>query len=244
MTKHTKKPDFSRSISEIVRNRVQRGHSDRIWTYLDFSDLPLQTVAAALSRLQKQGLLIRIRKGVYYSAKKTRFGQTSPQQVDIIKAVLRSKGISWIPTGLPSYNKFGITTQISPTTILAVNRSLRSLQNDRIRFRTAPYIRRSRNAERQILDAIKDFKKIPDTTPEESFKKILAIFSEKEVSYSRTVKLSKKEPPRVRALLGLIGTMLKKDQRALNALKESLNTTSHYNLGLSHIPAAKEWKIR
>lgn len=68
----TKKP----KVARIVRARIEEGGPDTIWTYSDFAFLPPYAVAAALSRLSKKGVLKRVRKGLYYAPKETRFGKT------------------------------------------------------------------------------------------------------------------------------------------------------------------------
>ncbi|MEO5936804.1 MAG: hypothetical protein ABIP81_06295 [Terriglobales bacterium] len=52
------------------------------------------------------------------------------------------------------------------------------------------------------------------------------------------------EPPRVRALLGVIGPGIHASPTLLARLKKSLNPTTSFKLGLSStFPAARTWNI-
>ncbi len=68
------------SVAHIVLGRIKRDGEDRLWTYKDFADLPTLAVAAALSRLTKKRRIRRVRKGVYYVPRVTRFGTTNPDR--------------------------------------------------------------------------------------------------------------------------------------------------------------------
>src|SRR5262245_60404761 len=86
-------------------------------------------IAATLSRLSKgpEALLRRIRKGVYYRPKETRFGETKPELTRVMAHVFRHRGIAYAPTGTAAYNGLGLTTQVSPRITYRVNRPVRSV---------------------------------------------------------------------------------------------------------------------
>ncbi len=235
------------SVATRVLRLVERGSPDKVWTYEDFRSMPVMAVAAALSRLTKEGVLRRVRKGVYYLPRETRFGDTYPDPPRVAAAVLKRRGIAWKPSGPAAYNGLGLTTQVSPRVTLDVDRGIRSLRvgsDARLTFRLAPTVRTLDARERAVLDALRDLRKIPDTSPSEVVRRISDLFATKRLSFNHVALHSLKEPPRVRALLGAIGGNLGGKRAILNKLKKSLNPTTSFRLGISEVlPTARDWHI-
>lgn len=235
------------SVAGRVRKRIEKGGPGKLWTYADFSPLPLMAVAAALSRLTREGAIRRIRKGVYHSPRKTRFGELAPDPTNIAAAVLKSKGVEWKASGLPAYNGLGLTTQVSPVLTLDVPGKIYSLKTGsdaKLRLRMGTTVRGLADKERAILDAMRDLSRIPDSSPAEAASKIRDLFAAKRFSFNRLARRSLNEPPRVRALLGAIGSEVGASRRALAVLRKSLNPMTTFHLGLSAaLPAAREWRI-
>jgi len=235
------------SVARIVLNRIKSGGEDRLWTYKDFADLPTLAVAAALSRLTKKRRIRRVRKGVYYVPRVTRFGTTNPDPSSVAAAVLTRRGIAWSPTGPAAYNRLGLTTQVSPTTTFAVSRKVRlaSGSSTRLSLRPAAAVRGASADERAVLDALRDLRWIPDTTPENVIARIADLFRSNRVSFERVARFARREPPRVRAVLGAIGSSIGADPNILEEVKRSLNPMTHFSLGLSDkLEASREWNIR
>lgn len=232
----------------MVRKRITDRGPGELWTYANFKTLPPMAVAAALSRLVKEGTIRRVRKGVYYSPRKTRFGELSPDATSVARALLKDKGIAWKPSGLPAYNGLGLTTQVSPTLTLDVAEkiySLRTGSHAKLRLRPGINVSGLSESERAVLDALRDLRRIPDSTPAETARKIKDLFAANRFSFNRLARRSLNEPPRVRALLGAIGTDLGADRRALTTLRKSLNPMTTFRLGVSEaFPSAKEWRIQ
>ena len=101
-----------------------------------------------------------------------------------------------------------------------------------------------RTEERTILDSLRDIRHIPDTTPEEVIHKIAKLISRGGVDYRRIASAAKQEPPGVRALVGLLGTLLGEDKNLLSELRGTLNKTTKFRMGLLKvIPEARDWGI-
>jgi len=236
------------SVAHRVLSRIRRGGEDRLWTYKDFADLPGLTVAAALSRLAKNGRIRRVRKGLYYVPRVTRFGTTSPDPSNVAAAVLTSRGIAWKPSGPAAYNRLRLTTQVSPTTTFAVSRKVRLASTGsgtKLKVRPAAVVRDTSADELAVLDALRDLRWIPDTTPEHVIARIGELFRARRVSFERVARFARREPPRVRALLGAIGSTIGARRKVLGGLKDSLNPLTHFSLGLSDkLENAREWNIR
>lgn len=235
------------SVARVVRDTIRRAGPDRIWTYSDFASLPPLAVAAALSRLAKKGGITRVRKGVYYVPKETRFGKTAPDPQKLVAAVLKSRGIAWRPTGLAMYNVLGLTSQVSPVATFAADRPVRSLRlpsNIRVQFRWAPKVARTSAQERAVLDALRDLRSIPGSSETEVLRRITQLFSSGVLSFERVARLAEAEPPRVRALLGAMGAQIPGTEASLRSLKESLNPLTKFRIGVGQaLPAAKVWNI-
>lgn len=236
------------SVASIVRKGIEDGRPGELWTYANFKTLPPMAVAAALSRLFRAGTIRRVRKGVYYSPRKTRFGELAPDSTSVAATLLKDKGIDWKPSGLPAYNGLGLTTQVSPTLTLDVPEKIYSLKtgtNAKLRLRPGVSVSGLSDGERAVLDAMRDLRRIPDSTPAEAARKIRDLFVAKRFSFSRLARRSLSEPPRVRALLGAIGTDIGADRRAITTLRKSLNPITTFRLGVSEaLPTAKEWRIQ
>jgi len=236
------------SVARTVLNRIKKGEEDCLWTYRDFADLPSLAVAAALSRLTNKGCIRRIRNGVYYVPRVTRFGTTTPAPPSVAAAVLKRRGIEWRPTGSAAYNRLGLTTQISPTTTFAVSRKVRLAcagSTIRLILRPAAAVRGASADEHAVLDALRDLRWIPDTTPVNVIARVCDLFRSNRISFARVARFARREPPRVRAVLGAIGSSIVADPNILEELKGSLNPMTHFSLRLSDkLATAREWNIR
>lgn len=248
------RPRDNNSIAGRLRRKIADGGPGTLWTYADFRLLPPLAVAAALSRLTKEGVVRRVRKGVYYSPKKSRFGELKPDPREVMAAVFKSRGIEWKPSGLAAYNGLGLTTQVSPTITLDVPRKIYSLEigpgnkahvTANVKLKVGRTVSGLSDEERVILDALRELRRIPDTSPAESVSKIKDLFATKKGSFSRLAVRALDEPPRVRAILGAIGNEIGASRSALVALRKSLNPITTFNLGLgTSLPTAHDWRIK
>ncbi len=238
----------SGTISKGIARKIERGGADRLWTYRDFRPFPESAVAAALSRLQKKGVLVRVRKGVYYRPRASRFGMSAPEPTRVAEAVLKRRGIRAVSSGLPGYNALGLTTQISAVPTFAVEKnvgSLRTGKKSRIRLRPVDTIRGVKAEERVVLDSLRDLRSIPDTTPSEVLRKLARLFRERSVDYERVAHRARSEPPRVRALVGLLGSLIGAKRETLEKLAASLNKTTKFDYKLgAGFSQARRWGIR
>lgn len=233
------------ATAEIIRHKVERGREDRFWTFRDFTSLPTYAVAKTLSRLADEGVVHRVRKGVYYRAKTTRFGATKPDLTRVFTDALDRKDVAWKPTGLSVWNSLGLTTQVPAIPSFAVNRRVRVKSPKAIHVRIVPSFHSLSTEERAALDALRSLRFVPDTTPVETLHRLADLCREGRLSFSKMIRVALQEPPRVRALLGLIGTLLGEDEGLLAKLRHSLNRTTTFKLGLaSSFPAAADWGIR
>src|SRR6266481_8206859 len=164
-----------KSIATQVKRRIGHRPNKAIWSFRDFSDLDATAVAAILSRLAKSGELRRIRKGIYHRPRNTAFGPTRPDPASVADSVFR--GRRTIP--IRGYNRLGLTTQISNELQRAVDRPTRikSIRGIKIRTVTRPLVSQKgiTEDERVALDALRNIRRIPDTTIPDTLKRIQSL---------------------------------------------------------------------
>lgn len=234
------------AVAETIRRKVENAAPERLWTFRDFASLPTSAVAKSLSRLTKEGVVHRLRKGVYYKPKISRFGALKPDPANVVAAVLDRKNVAWKPSGLSVWNAMGLTTQIAATFTFTADHYVRvTAPNSRVRVSAASTLRGLSVEERAALDALRALRHIPDTTPGATIGRLIDLCRKGRLSFAKMMRAAKVEPPRVRALLGLIGTLLGETPESLTPLRHSLNSLTTFKLGLSeNFPDAANWNIR
>jgi hypothetical protein len=98
----------------------------------------------------------------------------------------------------------------------------------------------------QLLDSIRFIKNIPDTTIDQSFKRLAYLVSELEEDKKKSLTdLALNYPASTRALTGAIFENSGYTNMA-NRLLKSLNPTTWYNIDISNelIPDKQKWKIK
>ncbi len=235
------------SITKTVLEKIQNSLKEEVITLESFPEIEnKQVVALALSRLNKEGVLAKLGKGKYFIPKKTKFGILKPSEGAIIKAILDKSENGYV-SGVAAYNNMGLTTQIpSVITIVGDMWNRKTSYGDlRVKFeKSKAPISKKNIGLLQVLDAIRDFKKIPDTNPQNVLmilKEIIKKFSEKEKK--EISKLATFYRPYVMAVLGelLEETGFKDTQE----LKEKLNPLSTFKVGLfgQNMPYKNKWNL-
>src|SRR5262249_3511308 len=114
----------------------------------------------------------------------------------------------------------------------------------KIRLRPVSSVHGLKRDERVVLDSLRDLRLIPDTTPEKVLRRIAALFREGAVSYESVARAARTEPPRVRALIGLLGSMVGAERATLINLRKGLNRTTKFKYGLTDsFLEARQWGI-
>jgi len=111
-----------------------------------------------------------------------------------------------------------------------------------------------RAEERTALDALRDITRIPDAHPTDVVQRIGALIRTGDLDFSRLGRYARAEPPRVRALLGALGDMLRRANEGhripvsvLTALRRSLNPLTTFHIrGAREVfgDVAARWRIR
>ncbi len=245
------KRPMTTSIASRINNTISSYSPGIIFTYSDFS-LPKENefaLAQSLSRLAKKGEIVRVEKGKYCKPRKTSFGNLRPDVSEIVKALTRrGDKITGYATGISIYNQLGFTTQMSNTiTIASINpQPAREVSGYRIKFLRKGFEFEERDIPLlQLLDAIKDIKKIPDSNPTEVLNAII-----KKIKYTSSLKLKRlvqlalNYNSSTRALLGAILEQYRKDV-SVSTIYKTLHPLTKYSLNLSKevMPNQSKWNI-
>jgi len=236
------------SVAKITRTYIDKLDSAKLFTYADIPSDNKATVAIELSRLFKKGVIKKVSKGKFYKPKKRLFGEVEPSSDDKISSYLNNtQGVSY-ETGLNSFRQLGLTTQIANTITIATSKPYQKVEIDNIKLKFIP--KRVDVAKEdiylvQILDALKDIKKIPATTPENAFSYLRNIIQkETKANQLKLTDYAMKYTPRTRVLLGAILKEIGLWQEAFQ-LKDTLNPITTFKIGISSdtLPSKKYWNI-
>lgn len=238
-------------VSKKIVKRVDELGTDRVFSISDL-ELPPQwseNVRVKLSRMVKDGKLIKMGPGKYYRPRTSILGPVPPSTEELVKDLLYNDGrmVGYL-TDYSIWDSMGLTSQFSSTIFIGLNRRKDPIKrNDReIRFVIQPNEISEQNVHLlQILDAIKFIKKIPDTSLDKSISRLQEIIVElNDIELVKLVKLSEKYPPRVRAFVGALIESIDKADIAID-IKSTLNPLTEYRIGISHItlPNKSHWNI-
>ena len=240
------------SIANTVRKNISAIREGEVFNYNRFTinQNKEQAVIKELSRLAKNGTIVRIEKGKYYKPLQTRFGILRPEENEIIKMVTK-KGKQQIGylSGAAMYNRMGLTTQVSNVLIIARNGRLpaKKINGYKVKFVSQPIkINQKVVPFLQLLDAVKEIKDIPDTSVDKSIDVLVLKLKSLSVEELRQlIRLSLKYNPATRALLGAIVENYFSSVN-LAALKKTLNPLTKYKIGATAqtLPNLDNWNIK
>ena len=143
----------NRTTAKRVRTRVLRG-GERLWRHADFRDLPPAAVSQTLSRLARDGELVRVRKGVYFRSRPTVLGPSRPDP-DAVAASAASAKLH--PAGLTAANWLGFTTQNPAQTEWAsAATAISNLRNMQVHTRRSVSREALTSTEAALLEFLRD----------------------------------------------------------------------------------------
>ena len=234
-------------VAALVRQYIDTLDDGSIFKYNDLNIISDNKIAIAkiLSRLTKEEKISRLEKGVFYKAKKTRFGILNPEIEEIIKSEVKSnRKITGYVSGAFSYNKLGLTTQI-PNIIEVVTERRKPnkiIGNIKIKYiQSKIKLTKTNIIYLQILDALKNIKKISDSNIEKNYK-ILKEQIRKLDNQKLLMELALEYPPQTKALVGTI--LSEVTNLDLSSLEKSLNELTTFNLEIKDIKDKRRWHIK
>ena len=240
------------NLSTQIQKQTKRFPEGKTFGYpdLEIGRECYQSAAKVLERLQGKGLIKKMSNGVFYKPIKTAFGELKPDYNEQLRPFLYENGkrIAYV-TGTYLYNQMGLTTQLAVRVKIASRSKRISINRGALKadaVKSYAEVTESNYALLGFLDAIKDIRKIPDTTVQNSVDILsakIAEMDEKEIA--RLIKYALLYPPRVRALLGAMLENIGISESATKALLNSINPLTKIELGISNLDlaTADKWNI-
>jgi hypothetical protein len=219
-------------------------------SYFNIEGDKITTLAKLLSRKVEEGQLARLAKGKYYKPKITIFGTLAPVTQQVIKSFTEKNGktVGYI-TGIKAYQERRLTTQMPTIIEIAIQGKAKPFQkigNYQFRFVTRKFaFTEDQVPFLQLLDALKDIKRIPDAPITETIQTIKEIMQQMTIDEIQVmIELAKNYPPFVKALLGAIVQEIQPNI-LLTPLFKALNPLSVYKIGVkdNSLRFQKYWKI-
>ena len=100
---------YATKVKEIIANHK----AGWVFAPTDFSHLKnIATVERVLSRLVFDGVIKRVRRGIYYIPEISRWGEVPPSQSAIIQTLSRGLNTKFVPDGANALYQLGLTQQI------------------------------------------------------------------------------------------------------------------------------------
>jgi hypothetical protein len=190
------------SVAQQVRGRVLRS-GERLWRIEDFEGSP-SAVNNELRRLIARGELMRVRRGVYWRGKKSRFGMIGASQGEAVQKLFGAQEAVGA-TGWNATNLLGLSTQVSPVEALAVtHRRPEGLRNVKVSSRAARSARREaklNGMEVTFLEALEGWDRYVEADGATALRRFLELLDRDDVRVERLVRASRTEPPVVRERL-------------------------------------------
>ena len=240
------------NISKKIESIINKMNDGDTFTYQDLEIQKSEYLATAktLERLIKKAYIKRISTGVFYKPKQSVFGELKPNEEEIIKPYLFKNGkrIAYI-TGALLYNKMGLTTQIPKEIKIASRQKRIYISKGNIKataVKSYVDVTDKNYIFLEILDALKDFKRISDLDKKSAIIILQNTLRELNLkSRQQIIKISAYYPPRVIAFLGAILESIGVEEN-INKLKENLNPLTKYDLGIDDnlLSTIKNWNIR
>ena len=239
------------SLASEIRTRINKFPEGKTFGYSDLliAKEDYVTAAKALERLQKEGLIKKMSKGVFYKPKQTVFGELKPDYTEMLRPYLFENGkrVAY-ETGYSLYNRLKLTTQMAFRIKIASRDRRISVNKGALKIDTVKSYVDVTDANYkllELLDALKDIKRIPDASPDNSIvilSSLINKLSDKQIA--EIIKYALSYPPRVKALLGAVLENIN-NQVSTSKLKQSLNPLTKFELGIkkSNLPTINNWNI-
>jgi len=120
---------MANSISKTIRDRINNIEAGELFTISDFEDINNDNlVTRILSRMQNEGIIIRIATGIYMNPKKTKFGILYPTIDQIAKKIAERDKAQIMPTGDTAMNILGFSTQVPMNAVYITNGAKRKVK--------------------------------------------------------------------------------------------------------------------
>lgn len=127
-------------LTKEIRNTIERNGPGRLYMVQDFAGLNNDgLVTRALSRLENEGMLIRLAQGLYLYPARNKYGILFPTIEKIAYAIAEKDKARIIPSGFTALNRLGLSTQVATNAVYITDATARELAigNRKIIFKRA-----------------------------------------------------------------------------------------------------------
>ena len=239
-------------MTDIIKYNIDKFELGYVFTISDFSvtvENP-KAVSKMLNHFVETGYLRKLSKGRFYKPKKSKFGELPPDTYQIVKDLIQKDGklVGYV-TGYSAFNDFAITTQVSAILEIGMRKEKKAIVRGIYRIR---FIRQDNSITKEnipflrLLDCLRFFKNIPDTTSDNACQRLIYLIGKlNEQEISKIKKLALKYTPQAIALLGAILETINPQEDTTSLLKK-LNPITTYKLDISEevLPTQKKWNIQ
>ena len=120
---------MSNVLTKQIRERIELQGENTLYMVRDFADLNNDgLVTRALSRLEKEGMLVRISQGIYLYPMRNRFGILKPSIDDFAVDIAQKDKAGIIPSGLTALNKLALSTQVTMNAVYLTDATAREIK--------------------------------------------------------------------------------------------------------------------
>jgi len=240
------------ALTKEIRAYIKRLPEGKTFGYNDLRIAKdnYSTAAKAIERLQKEGLIKKVNKGVFYKPEQTVFGELKPDYRELLRLYLFENGkrVAY-ETGPSLYNRLGLTSQMAFRIKIASRGKRININRDILKadaVKSYAEVTDNNFETLGLLDAFKDIKRIPDCSVDQAVVRLNGIIKElNEKQIVSLINYALLYPPRVRALVGAILENNGYKLKGLEKLKESLNPLTIIKLGIKRdrLPTISKWYI-
>jgi hypothetical protein len=199
------------SFKSDIQKQIDLIPEGKIFTFRDlvFPLSKFANVAVILSCLTQKNKLVRIEKGAYYKPRQSSLGLGYLPVYQDEQLNYLTRKLNGYLTGAYIYNKMSLTEQAPSIITIAVRNPVRAFRFEKLSVECVKaYVDVPDDSQTlrliRILDAIKDCRHIPGTSPQTAYDRIsrLHVLPLDYATLEKLVSLSKNYPPRVRKILG------------------------------------------
>jgi len=239
------------NVTEKISGKIDQMPSGTTFKYQQLgiarSEYPAGT--KAIERLIRKGVINRVSSGVFYKPTQSAFGALKPSDEELLKPYLFEDGkrIAYI-TGGSLYNRMGLTRQIPKVIKVACKdkRIITRIGNTQVKpAKSYIEVTDENYCLLEILDALKDFKNIPDLDKKSAITLLTGMIRKlNKKDLSKMIRYALKYPPRTKALLGaILDCYFEKINTKI--LTTNLNPLTSYNIGIKEdiLTTAQKWNI-
>ncbi len=240
------------ALATEIRKQISQFPVGKTFGYADLriSKSEYATAAKALERLQKEHLIKKLSKGVFYKPEQTIFGELKPDYAELLRSYLFENGkrVAY-ETGASLYNRLGLTSQMAFRIQIASRSKRIYIDRGSLNASAVKSYAEVTDENYQVLgllDAFKDIKIIQDSSTSQIVRRLSAIVKNLNADQiALLIKYALVYPPRARALVGAILENIGIKERGMDDLKDSLNPLTKIKISVKEtdLPTKTNWYI-